>query len=68
MMNKITPLHINQGFIVLMIFDAQILIEILQFYYLFEELNNPKTATLTSYFFTAILLADVLFDNYSFYF
>lgn len=47
MINKINPLHINQGSIVLMIFDAQILMEILQLFHLFGKMNNPKTATLT---------------------
>lgn len=50
MINKDNSLHINQGFIVLMIFDAQILMEILHLFHLFEELNNPKTATLTQWF------------------
>lgn len=68
MINKITPFHINQGFIVLIIFDAQILMEILHLFHLFEELNNPKKATLTQSSFTATLLVDALLDNYSVFF
>lgn len=47
MISKITPLHIKQGTIVLMIFDTWILMEVFQLFHLFGKLNNPKTDTLT---------------------
>lgn len=64
MISKITPLHINQGTIVLMIFDPWILMEVFQLFHLFGKLNNSKTDTLHLDFFIPTLLADALLYNY----